>query len=114
MGLLRNLWKGFEDINNLGRALTGGDPRNANPKDAWDKYGSDDAKDPLRLFTAPDLPEPEPAPLAPTMSDPEVDEAQRKEREAQLRARGRASTIATSGQGDTSRPSLARRVLLGA
>lgn len=69
--------------------------------------------DPFNVFTAPDLPEVTPAPPSPTDADPAVAEAERKAREAQLRARGLSSTIATSGAGDTSKPSLARRFLLG-
>lgn len=65
-------------------------------------------------LSAPELPDPAPAPLAPTGADPAIAEAQRLEREAALRARGRQSTIATSGQGDLSVPSLAKRKLLGA
>lgn len=63
---------------------------------------------------APELPDITAAPLAPTGADPAVAEAERREREAQLRARGRQSTIATSGQGDLSTPNLAKRKLLGA
>jgi hypothetical protein len=73
-----------------------------------------EVNDPLNLMHADELPDVAAAPVAPTGADPAIAEAQRLEREAQLRARGRASTIATSGEGDTSRPSLARRVLLGA
>ena len=72
--------------------------------------------DPLNLFTAPDVPPPGAAPLTPDM-DPAAqaarDEAQLRERKSQLRARGRASTIATGGQGDLSVASTARRTLLG-
>ncbi len=42
-----------------------------------------------------------------------IAEAERLEREAQARARGRASTVLTSGEGDTSEASLVRRILGG-
>lgn len=42
-----------------------------------------------------------------------IAEAERLEREEQARARGRASTILTSGEGDTSEASLVRRILGG-
>ena len=73
--------------------------------------GASTAQIAVDATAAPKLPDLTAAPAAPTGAD--TAEAQRLEREAQLRARGRASTIATSGQGDTSRPTLARRFLLG-
>lgn len=64
----------------------------------------------------PKMPDVPGAPLTPD-TDPAaqaaIAEAERLEREAQLRARGRASTVLTGGAGDTSTASTARRALLG-
>lgn len=68
------------------------------------------------LLGAPKMPDVPAAPLTPD-TDPaaqaKIAEAERLEREAQLRARGRASTILTGGAGDTSTANTARRTLLG-
>lgn len=79
------------------------------PKTALSK----EATDPLNLWHAPDAPELPEAPKAPTIDDPAVADAAKREREAQLKAKGRASTILTGAEGDTSKPNLARRQLLG-
>lgn len=50
---------------------------------------------------------------APNMQDPAIAEAERREREAQMKARGRASTILTGGTGDTSTATTAKRKLMG-
>lgn len=65
-------------------------------------------------FFAPKVPSvAAPAP-PPTMSDPSVAEARRKAIEDSARkARGRASTILTGGQGDTSNAPVAKKSLLG-
>jgi hypothetical protein len=57
-----------------------------------------------------DLPAIASVPSAPD-GDPRIAAAEAAEREAQLRAKGKASTIMTSGAGDTSKPNLVRRVL---
>lgn len=68
------------------------------------------------LLDAPKMPDVPAAPLTPD-TDPaaqaKIAEAERLEREAQLRARGKASTVLTGGLGDTSTASTARRALLG-
>lgn len=47
--------------------------------------------------SAPDIPPPPPPP--PKVDDPEVLEARRRQRDAELRRKGRASTILTGSQG---------------
>lgn len=56
-----------------------------------------------------------PAPIAPppTQNDAAIEEARRREIVAAQRARGRAATILTSGQGDTQDAPVARRMLMG-
>jgi len=64
-------------------------------------------------FLAPSTPSVPTPPPAPSMADPAVEEARRKQIEAQKRAKGRASTILTGGQGDTTTPELGKKTLLG-
>ena len=71
------------------------------------------------LFSSPSIPSPPPLPPAPNPdTDPgtadKLNEAERKRRQAEASASGRASTILTGGLGDTSEAPIARNVLLGA
>lgn len=50
---------------------------------------------------------------APTFQDPAIAQAQRDQAVAAAQAMGRGSTILTSGLGDTSAPTLAKKSLLG-
>lgn len=65
------------------------------------------------LFSAPKMPPVPTAITAPSVTDPSVAQAARDQATAAAQAAGRASTIATSGQGDTSTPDTARTTLLG-
>lgn len=56
---------------------------------------------------------PQPAPAPPAQADPAVEAARQKELEAAMKARGRAATILTGGQGDTSAAPVERKTLLG-
>jgi len=49
----------------------------------------------------------------PTLADPSIAAAAAALRAQQAQAAGRASTIFTSGQGDTSTPAIGRKTLLG-
>lgn len=51
---------------------------------------------------------------APTEDDPETKKKLEDTRAIERRARGRASTVLTGGQGLTAAPSTAKRILLGA
>lgn len=66
-------------------------------------------------FFSPSPPSPPPPPPPPpTITDPSVEEARRKAIEDSARkARGRASTILTGGQGDLSEAPVAKKTLLG-
>jgi hypothetical protein len=55
---------------------------------------------------------PKPAPV-PTITDPAVQAAASAQRMAAAQAGGRAATILTSGLGDTSTPTTAKKALLG-
>lgn len=61
---------------------------------------------------APPPPPPTPAP-APTVSDESAQEAAAAERKRRSLAQGRASTVLTSGEGDTSEANTASAQLLG-
>ena len=61
---------------------------------------------------APALPPPPPPPPPVTPDDPEVEKRREDVRLALLRRRGRASTILTSGLGDSA-PGPVRRITLG-
>jgi hypothetical protein len=63
--------------------------------------------------SAPSAPVPPPPPLPPTPEDPEVQARKEEVRMSLLRRRGRASTILTSGLGDTSAPNVRRATLGG-
>jgi len=63
--------------------------------------------------SAPSLPAPPPLPLPPTPEDPEVAQRREEVRMSLLRRRGRASTILTSGLGDTTSPTIRRATLGG-
>lgn len=58
----------------------------------------------------PALVEPEPTPTA---ADPAVEEARRKELLAAQKSKGRAATLLTGGDGDTSEAPVERKRLLG-
>lgn len=64
-------------------------------------------------FFAPSPPRLPPPPPAPSREDPAVEEARRRQVIAARQARGRAATILTGGQGDTSTPELGKKQLLG-
>ncbi len=65
-------------------------------------------------FFAPSPPSPPPPPPPPpTREDPAVEEARRRALAANRRAKGRASTILTGGEGDASTPPIERKSLLG-
>lgn len=64
-------------------------------------------------FLSPSIPSAPQNPTPPSMADPAVEEARRKQIEAQKRAKGRSSTILTGGQGDTTAPELGKKQLLG-
>jgi hypothetical protein len=75
-------------------------------------FAADKAVDAL----VPEMPKTASIPTVPeldTGAAAERDEAARRERERRL-AGGRASTVLTGGLGDTSKPQLASKVLLGA
>jgi hypothetical protein len=55
------------------------------------------------LFSPPQPPPPPPPPEVPTLDSPEIDKASDELRKAELRRRGRRSTILTSGLGDLSK-----------
>ena len=64
------------------------------------------------LFSSPSVPaQPQAAP--PSVADPSVQAAAAAQRAQMAQAAGRASTIFTSGQGDTSTPVIGRKTLLG-
>lgn len=63
--------------------------------------------------SAPSLPPPPPLPEPPTPDDPEVEARREEVRLSLLRRRGRASTILTSGLGDTTSPTVRRATLGG-
>lgn len=65
------------------------------------------------MFSSPKIPAPTPAPEPPTKDDPSVEEARRKELQAAAKARGRAATLLTGGDGDTSAAPVQRKRLLG-
>jgi len=54
-----------------------------------------------------------PAPVLPTVTDPEVEEAKRKERELALRRKGRSTTLLTGPAGLTDDPTSQKKTLLG-
>ena len=61
----------------------------------------------------PSPPPPPPPPPIPTRDDPEVAERREEIRLSLLRRRGRASTILTSGLGDSTSPAIRRATLGG-
>jgi hypothetical protein len=63
--------------------------------------------------SAPSLPPPPSLPAPPTPDDPEVVQRREEVRLSLLRRRGRASTILTSGLGDTTAPTVRRATLGG-
>jgi len=63
------------------------------------------------VFSGPPKPK-KPTP-PPTEEDPAVEEARRKEQLAAQQARGRAATLVTGTQGDTTDPNLGKKTLLG-
>jgi hypothetical protein len=65
------------------------------------------------FFSTPKPPPVIMAPPPPTPTDPSVEAAADAQRQAQAQAAGRASTILTSGLGDTSTPTLGKKELLG-
>jgi hypothetical protein len=64
------------------------------------------------LFSSPSMPAPTVI-QTPAPADPGVQQAATDQAAAQARAAGRAATILTSGQGDTSRAPVQRKTLLG-
>jgi hypothetical protein len=66
------------------------------------------------LFPKPKpIPTNAPAPKPPGITDPLTRDEADDERTAAAEAAGRASTIMTGGQGDTSTPTLGKKTLLG-
>lgn len=57
------------------------------------------AADPLDLTKKPEVPEPAATPPPPTMEDPSIAEARKKQADAELRRRGRRASIMTSSRG---------------
>ena len=64
------------------------------------------------LFGSPPPPPP-PPPMTPTLASPDVNAAARQQAVDAAQADGRAATILTSGQGDTSAAPVAKKTLLG-
>jgi hypothetical protein len=62
--------------------------------------------------SAPNPPPPPPPP--PTVEDPAIEDARKKQLDVANKARGRAATLLTGGQGDTSEAPLGKATLLGA
>ena len=65
------------------------------------------------LFSSPNIPAPAPVQAAPQVTDPSVQAAAQAQQTAAANADCRASTILTSGQGDTSAAAAAKKTLLG-
>lgn len=65
------------------------------------------------LFSSPKIPDPTPAPAPPSRSDAEVREAALAARRRAAGAKGRESTITTSGKGVTDEDAPALKKLLG-
>lgn len=62
------------------------------------------------FFGAPKMPAQTPPP---TLEDPAIAQARAKEQQAALKAKGRAATVITGGEGDTSEAPIQRKRLLG-
>ena len=65
------------------------------------------------LFSSPKMPAVQPAPAAPTVTDPSVQQAQQEQAREAAEADGRQSTILTSGLGVSTAPVVQRKMLLG-
>lgn len=66
------------------------------------------------IFSGPPDPPPlPPMPAQPTKEDPAVEEARRKELIAAQKTRGRAATLLTGGEGDTTDAPVQTKRLLG-
>jgi len=65
------------------------------------------------MFSGPPKVTPMAPPAAPTVTDPSVQAAAQAQATAMAQSAGRASTILTSGQGDTSQANVAKKTLLG-
>lgn len=65
------------------------------------------------LFSSPKYLDPGPAPTVPTVTDPSIAAAAAAQQTAAAQSAGRASTILTSGLGDTSAPTTGKKTLLG-
>lgn len=65
------------------------------------------------MFSSPKTPDVVTPPPPPTPADPAVQQAARDAQTAAAMAAGRGSTILTGGQGDTSKATVAKKVLLG-
>ncbi|HEY2068270.1 MAG TPA: hypothetical protein VGG48_01850 [Rhizomicrobium sp.] len=65
------------------------------------------------LFAMPHISQPAQPNAPPSLTDPSVQAAARDQTAADANAEGRASTILTSGLGDTSNPQLQKKQLTG-
>jgi hypothetical protein len=65
------------------------------------------------LFDSPKIPASPPPPPAPLPSDTAAQQTAQQQATMEAQAAGRTSTLLTSGQGDTSTPTIAKKTLLG-
>ena len=72
------------------------------------------ALDPLGILSKPKIPALPAPPTQPSRDDPSIEAARKKQREVELRRKGRASTIITGGAGLTSDAPLSQPQALGA
>ncbi|WP_428247230.1 hypothetical protein [Ferrovibrio sp.] len=62
------------------------------------------------VFSGPKVPPPTPVP---TLEDPAIAQARAAQAAAERKAQGRAATVITGGEGDTSEAPLGRKSMLG-
>lgn len=79
------------------------------------QVGSPEILDVSGIFGSPAMPAaPPPPPPPPAVEDPAIEEARKKQLDVASKARGRAATLLTGGQGDTTEAPLGKATLLGA